>query len=189
MREGSNNIDRQSTDSVLFKKEYLTGDKFYKKIVQAIQGKEPVTFTDRMWGFPEHLMLPKGTVDGMRFKLFFYIGPCEETKVMDLPILGKRIWYGKPLGFPLDRPMQPWFFKLENIYLKDVLIYNIGDATSNVRNVNRMMDYDSVMQMKDSNIRRINDLKDIEKMREDVDDLKIRDTDRRRTHDLNMFQF
>lgn len=122
--EGTNNIDRKSTDSVLFKKDYLTGDKFYEKIVQAIQDKKSVEFDDRIWGFPDHLMLPKGTIEGMKLKLFFYIGPLEESEVMDLPFFGKRMWYGKALGFPLDRPMQPWFVNLENIYLKDALIYH-----------------------------------------------------------------
>ena len=175
-----NNIERLSTDSILFKKEYLTGDKFYKKIIQAIQGKDPITFSDRMWGFPEHLLLPKGSVDGMRFKLFVYIGDASEGKMLELPIFGKRMWYGKPLGFPLDRPMFPWFFKLDNLYFKDVFIYNIveGDIMSG-RSMNMNMNYGSMIGIKDRDLmRKWNDIKDIDVMEGEIDNMKMKGGER-----------
>lgn len=148
-----NNIVRHSSDSMMFSKGMMSGDKFYMNLMHAMQGKEPMTFKSHMWGFPEHMMLPKGSVDGMRYKLFFYIGPYENGKVFDLPFLGKRMWYGKSLDFPLDRPIQPWIFKLNNIYLKDVMIYNIidnemiGGYSQNIGYESIMKDYNMMKSM------------------------------------------
>lgn len=124
-----NNFDRSSKDSWFFKGGYMTGDKYYRNILKAIQGNEPFTYSEKMWGFPDHLMLPKGKPEGMRYKLFFYIGPYEEAKYYEMPIFGKFPFYGKSFGFPLDRPMYPWFFHLENVYFKDVYIYHMEDKS------------------------------------------------------------
>lgn len=137
---------------MMFKRELMTGDKFYKNIMNAIKGSEPMTFKSGYYGFPEHMMLPKGSADGMRFKLFFYIGPYEGGQVLDLPMLGQRMWYGKSFGFPLDRPMQPWMLKLNNVYVKDVMIYNIIDnsmvGTGYSGYGSMMKDQDMMMMMK-----------------------------------------
>ena len=127
MKSGVNNFDRQSIESYFFKGNYITGDMYYKKVLKAIEGNEPFTYSNRMWDFPAHLMLPKGKTDGMKFKLFFYIGPFEEAKVFEMPFFGSYKYYGKSFGFPLDRPMYPWFFKIDNLYFKDVFIYNVKD--------------------------------------------------------------
>jgi hypothetical protein len=122
-----NTFDRQSSESYFFKYDYLSGDSYYRKVQKAIEGNEPFTYTDRIWSFPFNMVLPKGTPEGMRFKMFFYIGPYEEPKMFDLPIFGNYKYYGKSLGFPLDRPMNPYFFQLDNLYFKDVFIYHSND--------------------------------------------------------------
>ncbi|NP_001153417.1 hexamerin 83 precursor [Nasonia vitripennis] len=127
LKSGMNSFDRLSTDSFFFKGEYMTGDQFYKKVLNAIEGHAPFQYDNRMFGFPNHMMLPKGKVDGMRFKLFFYLGPYQEVKSFELPIFGNFKYYGKSFGFPLDRPMFPWFFKLDNCYFKDIFIYHMKD--------------------------------------------------------------
>ncbi|XP_058801614.1 arylphorin subunit alpha-like [Phymastichus coffea] len=142
LKPGMNTIERHSIDSYFFKHNYMTGDVYYKKIMKALQGQEPFSYNERMWAFPGHLMLPKGTVDGMRFKLFCYIGPYEEPKVYEMPILGTFKFYGKSLGFPLDRPVNPYFLQMDNLYFKDVIITHIKDYTMDYR-----VNYNS--QMKD----------------------------------------
>ncbi|XP_011506305.1 PREDICTED: arylphorin subunit alpha-like [Ceratosolen solmsi marchali] len=127
LKTGMNNFDRHSSDFFLYKSEYLTGDTYYRKVQKAIEGNEPFTYNERIWGFPSNMILPKGTPEGMRFKMFFYIGPYEEPKMFELPIFGKYNYYGKSLGFPLDRPMNPYFFQLDNLYFKDVFIYHSND--------------------------------------------------------------
>lgn len=122
-----NNFERKSSDIDGPHREYMTGDRFYKKMIDAVQGNEGIHLNEQMWSFPKYLRLPKGSVDGMRFKLFFYISSFEEGKPMELPIFGKLMYYGKPFNFPIDRPMQPWFFELSNVFFKDVFIYHQPD--------------------------------------------------------------
>ena len=135
MKAGVNNLERPSGLSSFYKSEhFINGDEYYKKIMNALEGSEPFTYNEKMWGFPSHLMLPKGTPEGMRYKLFFYIGPWEDVKEYEMPIFGKFNYFGKAFGFPLDRPMEPWFFKLKNMYLKDITIYHLKDHVSKYEN-------------------------------------------------------
>ncbi|XP_014203393.1 arylphorin subunit alpha-like [Copidosoma floridanum] len=123
LKPGMNTFDRKSTDSPFFYNyNSLGSDAYYKKIMKAIEGNEPFTYGETRYGFPSNLMLPKGSVDGMKYKMFFYISPYQEGKVYDIPFYGQFKFYGQSFGFPLDRPMNPWFFKLQNMYFKDVSI-------------------------------------------------------------------
>jgi len=124
VRQGANAIERRSSDSVYVMPDMMSSDVFYKKLEKAVSGSEPFTYYEKLFGYPERLTLPKGKPEGMRFKMFFYLSPFDETKStnMELPIFGKFIFDGKPLGFPLDRPM--WKFFMPNMYFKDVYIYH-----------------------------------------------------------------
>lgn len=126
MRQGTNSIERRSSDSVYTMPDIMSGDLFYKKLEKALGGSEPFTYYEKLFGFPERLTLPKGKPEGMRFKMFFYLSPIDETKIttVELPVFGKKIMDGKPLGFPLDRPMWPWKFLTPNMLFKDVKIYH-----------------------------------------------------------------
>ncbi|KAL7303676.1 hypothetical protein TKK_0003819 [Trichogramma kaykai] len=122
--EGLNKIERHSGESSFFKHGHITGDKYYAKIVQALEGKEAMAQDDHQWGFPEHLYLPMGKSDahGQRYKLYVHVSPYQPGKSLDAPFFGQRVFYGQPLGYPLDRPMQPWFMQLDNGYFRDVYV-------------------------------------------------------------------
>ncbi|XP_032453316.1 arylphorin subunit alpha-like [Nasonia vitripennis] len=140
LHEGMNNFERKSHDVDGPQHEYMTGDRFYKKMMDAMHSKEGMHFNKQMWSFPKYMTLPKGSVDGMRFKLFFYISSFEEGKAMELPIFGQRMYYGKPFNFPIDRPMYPWFFSLGNVFFKDVFIYHQPEQEMiGYHNMNTMM--------------------------------------------------
>lgn len=104
----------------------MPADMYYKKLEKAVGGSEPFTYYEKLFGFPERLYLPKGKPEGMRYKMFFYLSPLDETKItnVELPIFGKYMTDGKPCGFPLDRPMHPWKFFTPNMYYTDVFIYH-----------------------------------------------------------------
>lgn len=129
MKSGSNTLERRSSDSVHTMPDMMSSDMFYKKLQKAIGGSEPFTYHEKMFGYPDRLYLPKGKPEGMRFKMFFYVDQFDESKVnnMEIPVFGKLPWYGKPLGFPLDRPMYPWKFFTPNMFFKDVYIYHTTD--------------------------------------------------------------
>ncbi|XP_015177945.1 PREDICTED: arylphorin subunit alpha-like [Polistes dominula] len=130
LKPGMNNIERKSSESVYTMPDMMSSDSFYKKLQKAASGGEPFTYYEKLYAFPERLTLPKGTPEGMKFKLFFYLTPYDESKVVkiDLPIFGKLYYDGKPCGFPLDRPMYTYKFFTPNMYFKDVYIYNTKDA-------------------------------------------------------------
>lgn len=129
MRQGANTIERRSSDSVYTMPDMMSSDVFYKKLEKAVGGSEPFTYYEKLFAFPERLTLPKGKPEGMRFKMFFYLSPFDETKMttVELPIFGKFSLDGKSFGFPLDRPMYPWKFFTPNMFFKDVYIYHTNE--------------------------------------------------------------
>ncbi|XP_063991124.1 arylphorin subunit alpha-like [Diachasmimorpha longicaudata] len=129
LKTGMNTIERKSTESSLTAKDIFSGEKFYKKLLKAVEGNEPFTYTNKMYGFPDNLYLPKGRVGGYPFKLFVYIYPIDEAKLTtyDIPLFGKMLYDGKPFGFPLDRPMYPWYYDLKNMYFRDVYVHYMNE--------------------------------------------------------------
>ncbi|KAK1123771.1 hypothetical protein K0M31_008466 [Melipona bicolor] len=104
----------------------MSSEQYYEKLNKAISGSEPFAYSERMFGFPERLTLPRGKPEGMRFKMFFFLSPLEGGSIntYELPMIGKMTYDGRPFGFPLDRPTWSWNFTIPNMYFKDVYIYN-----------------------------------------------------------------
>ncbi|XP_012286307.1 arylphorin subunit alpha [Orussus abietinus] len=123
---GANNILRRSTESVFTIPEDSTEDSFYRKMKKATEGSEPFTYSEKLYGFPQRLLLPKGKRAGMYYKLFFYVSPLDDYKSYnyDFPLYGKINYDSKPLGYPLDRPMYTYNYTMPNAYFKDVQIYH-----------------------------------------------------------------
>ncbi|XP_025160733.1 arylphorin subunit alpha isoform X2 [Harpegnathos saltator] len=130
LRPGSNTIERRSSDSSYTMPDMTPADVYYKKLEKAVGGSEPFTYYEKVFGFPERLYLPKGKPEGMRYKMFFYLSPFDETKVtnVELPVFGKYMMDGKPFNFPLDRPMNPRKFITPNMYYTDVFIYHTKET-------------------------------------------------------------
>ncbi|KAG7210287.1 hypothetical protein KM043_011831 [Ampulex compressa] len=130
LKSGTNTIERRSSESFLTVPDMMSSDIYYEKIQEAVNGNEPFIYEEKMFGFPERLTLPRGKPEGMRFKMFFYLSPYDETKVTkyELPVFGKLYFDGKPFGYPLDRPMYPWKFYTPNMYFKDVYIYHAKEG-------------------------------------------------------------
>ena len=129
VKTGINTIERHSTESSFTADDFTSYETYYKKILKAVEGNEPFTYKEEFFGFPDRLLLPKGKTEGMPYRFFFYVYPLEEGKVYDIPLVGKRIFDGKALSYPLDRPVKPWFFTLPNVYFKDVMIYHVQEIS------------------------------------------------------------
>lgn len=130
LRQGTNTIERHSSDSIHTMPDLISYDKFHKKLEKALSGGEPFTYHEKFFTLPERLTLPKGKPEGMRFKMFFYLSTIDDSKIthVELPVFGKVMLDGKPLGFPLDRPMYPWKFFTPNMLIKDVDIYHMTET-------------------------------------------------------------
>ncbi|OAD55592.1 Arylphorin subunit alpha [Eufriesea mexicana] len=125
LHPGNNTIERLSSDSLVTTPDMMPSDVYNEKLDKAISGSEPFMYSERMIGMPERLTLPRGRPEGMRFKMFFFVSPIEESTMMsyNLPMFGKIMFDGKPFGFPLDRPMWPKW-NIPNMYFTDVYIYS-----------------------------------------------------------------
>lgn len=130
VKVGQNTIERLSTESIFTAKDYLGSDKFYKKLLKAVEGNEPFTYKNKLYGFPDNLYLPRGRVGGYPFKLFVFIYPVDEANLTtyEFPMFGKMLFDGKPFGFPLDRPMYPWYYDLKNMYFRDVYVHYMKEG-------------------------------------------------------------
>lgn len=104
----------------------MSSDIYYDKLNKAISGSEPFTYSERAFGFPERLTLPRGKQEGLRYKMFFFLSSLEESSMnsYEMPLYGKMMFDSMPFGFPLDRPMFAWNYTIPNMFFKDVYIYN-----------------------------------------------------------------
>ncbi|XP_031829750.1 hexamerin 70c [Nomia melanderi] len=127
LRPGANNIERQSSESMLTMPDMMPMNMFLEKLNKAISGSAPFMYSNRQFGFSERLTLPKGKPEGMKYKMFFFLSPVDEGSMREneYPMFGKILTDGRAPGFPLDRPMYAWNYTIPNMAFKDVMIYNL----------------------------------------------------------------
>lgn len=86
-------------------------------------------------GFPEHLMLPKGSVQGTEYTFYFYVSEYETPTNFEYNYknqcqvgFGNRYMDNMPFGFPFDRDFEykfteNYFENFGNFYFKDVPVF------------------------------------------------------------------
>ncbi|KAK2586861.1 hypothetical protein KPH14_009799 [Odynerus spinipes] len=126
LKVGTNKIERNSHESIYVAPDDVPSEVLYKKMLKALDGVETFTYSTKPYGFPDRLLLPKGKKEGMPFKLFVHVAPVDESKSFKIesPVWGTSIMDGRPMGFPLDRPVQAYNFTAPNFYFKDVMIFH-----------------------------------------------------------------
>ncbi|XP_066598541.1 hexamerin-like isoform X2 [Prorops nasuta] len=129
---GSNKIERSSHDCFFVTPDPEPSELFYKKIEKALDGSDTLNYNERVFGFPERLLLPKGKKEGMPFQIFLYISPVDEVVQYSSRVFGEYKFDKKPFGFPLDRPAGKYYFDGPNMLFKDILIYHKDETDINV---------------------------------------------------------
>ncbi|XP_015602886.1 hexamerin-like [Cephus cinctus] len=126
LKVGNNVVERSSKDSVYVVPDETSSHMYMEKIKKSMKSGEPFTYEKRSSGFPERLFLPKGTKSGMPMQMFVYVSQYEGTPAWtyESPVWGTMFDDGKPMGFPLDRPVYGFNFTVPNMYFKDVTIYH-----------------------------------------------------------------
>lgn len=104
---------------------------FYKRVEKAIAGTEQFTYKQNVYGFPEHLLLPKGSRAGSTYQLFAYVSPVTEPVEYKSRVFGSYTFDHKAMGYPLDRPIYYPHFQGPNMFFKDVNIYLDLDVDPN----------------------------------------------------------
>ncbi|KZC07220.1 Hexamerin [Dufourea novaeangliae] len=126
LKVGTNNIERSSHQSIYVVPDEIPSHVFYKNVVNSIDGSSTFSYRTHPYGFPDRLILPKGKSEGMPFKLFVAVTPVDSSKLIteESPIFGQLTMDGHPMGYPLDRPIDPLHFHVPNMMLTDVLVYH-----------------------------------------------------------------
>ncbi|XP_076180888.1 hexamerin 70a isoform X2 [Ptiloglossa arizonensis] len=124
LNAGANKITRNSKDCFFLSPDQEPSELFYEKIQRSLNYSEPLSYNERLSGFPERLLLPKGKKEGMPFQIFLYVSPVTEKKIFSSRIWGDYKYDVKAYGFPLDRPASDMMFKGPNMMFKNVLIYH-----------------------------------------------------------------
>ena len=125
MKTGTNTIDRSSHESIFVVPDETPSDVLYKKLVTSLEGGETFKYSTQPYGFPDRLILPRGTKDGMPYNLLIMVSPVDESNIVHIesPIWGRITSDGRPMGFPLDRPLNP-LVNVPNMHVTEVLVHH-----------------------------------------------------------------
>lgn len=130
---GVNKIVRNSQDCAFVIPDPEPSEVFYKKVLKSLDGSESLSYMERLYGFPERLLLPKGKKEGMPFQIFVYVNSLEEEPISYMSrIFGGYKFDKKPFGFPLDKPTLNFHYDGPNMILKDIMIYHKDEIELNV---------------------------------------------------------
>lgn len=132
---GKNAITRSSAIFTGYVNDRTTFADIYKHVLTSIKGETKFLLdtTEAHCGFPNRLMLPKGTKGGMTFQFFFVVTPFYEPITTQFkgfdPIISCGIGSGAkyvdrlPFGYPLDREIDETHFFVPNVYAEDAIIF------------------------------------------------------------------
>lgn len=126
VKSGSNTIERNSHESIFVVPDEVPSDVLYNRLVVSEDGSESFKYSSQPYGFPERLLLPKGKKEGMPYNLLVVVSPFDDLNVVqiDSPVLGRNIYDGRSMGYPLDKPVDPLFLVLSNVQMKEVLVHH-----------------------------------------------------------------
>lgn len=129
LKVGQNVIVRNSRQAYHTIVDRTTLYDLYRKVM--IGNIEKPLVLESVTGFPNRLLLPKGTRSGMEFQMFVMVSPytgveapsmdCKDCKCGDCGC-GLGAIDGLPMGYPLDRKIDLTQFMVPNMLIQDVTI-------------------------------------------------------------------
>ncbi|XP_046434253.1 arylphorin subunit alpha-like [Neodiprion fabricii] len=126
LQPGINKIERSSAESEYVGCDPVSSDVFYREIERAITGETVYEIPKYPYRYPERLVIPKGSPEGVPFQFFVHVTPYAEKSMYHFhsALFGEKKILDKPLGFPLDRPSDFNIADLPNAYLKEFKVYH-----------------------------------------------------------------
>ncbi|KAJ6638511.1 Larval serum protein 2 [Pseudolycoriella hygida] len=133
---GNNVIRRSSQDFSWFVKDRTTYYELYKSVMSAYKGQTTFTLdmSEAHSGFPNRLLLPKGSKGGYPFQFYFIITPYNAPEVEQYSTFeytistgvgsGSRYVDKLPFGYPFDRKIDSTIWYTPNMYYYDVHIFH-----------------------------------------------------------------
>lgn len=138
LQSGQNVIVRDSRDFHHIVQDRTSYYDLYKRVMLGLQGSEPFILdnSEAHCGFPQRLLLPKGSESGVEYQVLVVITPYQGSYS---ELQDEQFWYtcgvgsgaryidNLPLGYPLDREIvDESQFYVPNLYFQDVVIYHQG---------------------------------------------------------------
>lgn len=154
---GENIIVRHSNEFRRYYKQFTSFYELYKTIMSSTSSSENLNYAINMntqfMKRPYHLMLPKGTANGMPIQFYVLVLPYYPAKLEQHSLYdytktngvgsGSRFTDALPLGYPFNRKIDPTVMFVDNIYVYDTEIYHL----KNVSVINSPQYFDSVNTM------------------------------------------
>ncbi|XP_068986396.1 hexamerin-like [Bombus flavifrons] len=132
LNAGLNKITRNSQECFFTINDQEPSEVFYSKLEASLYGDKTFNYYERIFGFPERLLLPKGKKEGMPFQLFLYVSPVSTEYQFTSRIWGDYKFDKRPFGFPLDKPLDNFNYDGPNMLFKDILIYHKEEFDINI---------------------------------------------------------
>ncbi|XP_076757695.1 hexamerin 70a [Xylocopa sonorina] len=131
LNSGLNKVVRNSKDCFFTIPDQEPSEVFYQNIETSLNEGKPFTYNERIFGFPDRLLLPKGKKEGMPFQLFLYVSPVASEYKYSSRVWGEYKYDNRPFGFPLDKPLYDFKYNGPNMMFKDILIFHKDDYDMN----------------------------------------------------------
>ncbi|CAG4951805.1 unnamed protein product [Colias eurytheme] len=131
LSKGQNKFERKSSDFYYVREDSAP----VREVVKMLgEGKVPVDMSVKPGAFPKRLVLPKGNKGGYPFQIFVVAYPYQQAakQVESIKVFAND---NKPLGYPLDRPVNEVYFKQPNMFFEDVHVYHEGELYAYEYNV------------------------------------------------------
>lgn len=142
LKTGRNIIIRNSNQFKFYSNDRTNYFDLYKMVMTAINDEEslPGDFSQTTCGFPQRLMLPKGTRTGFAVQLFVIITEYRSPSTWVI----QKDWFSssncrrdidaRPLGFPLDREIDETIWFTPNMKYIETAIYHKTEMDINTTN-------------------------------------------------------
>ncbi|XP_031620301.1 larval serum protein 2-like [Contarinia nasturtii] len=136
MTTGNNVITRESVNFFHQVKDRTTYYELYQSLMTTVVGQTQSENVEAHNGFPSRLLLPKGKKGGQVYQLFVHISPYHAPQTPPTNDYG-TFAYGfnyvdnLPLYYPLDRPIDEYYWYTPNMYYQDVTIYHKTESEAN----------------------------------------------------------
>nr|AUO15579.1 hexamerin-like protein 5 [Tetrix subulata] len=121
---GENTIERNSKDMKIYTSKVPTFEDLLHRVGDALTNVRPFYKGDesvRHLQFPQRLALPKGSREGMPFKIFVVVTHCS-GKMDDSWFV--NCWDKKPVTFPIDRKVMDFDLDVPNTHFEDVMVFH-----------------------------------------------------------------
>ncbi|KAH8286291.1 hypothetical protein KR054_006325 [Drosophila jambulina] len=134
LQTGRNRIQQRSIDIPWTTRDVTPLGEIYRRVMLQLgnkgQQEQEQELVGENGGFPQHLLLPRGRPEGLPMQLLVIVSPVLEQQEREIvPEIGMGIGRAslrdvRPLGYPLDRPIdnEQELLQLPNIQLQDVVI-------------------------------------------------------------------